>query len=271
MMTIDKPLVSIVTVVFNGEEFLEETIQSVINQSYNNIEYIIIDGGSTDNTVEIIKKYENRISHWISEKDSGIYDAMNKGILQSSGDVIGIINSGDSYNLNTIQLVVDSYKTYGSDFFYFGNVNLINNNKKSKEVRSVNTNSFFFMRSGMSIPHPAVFVPSKVYKKCGLFRLNYSIVSDYDFLYRLTKVCNIKYIYLNKILANFKDGGISSNVKKVVFESHYMRINNGMPYIESGIYLLKALLFYYISVFLHFLNFGFVLRWYRKYIIKTRI
>ncbi len=263
--------VSIVTVVLNDEKNIKKTINSVLNQTYLNIEYIVIDGGSTDGTLDVIEKYNDKINYWISEKDGGIYDAMNKGILQSSGDVIGIINSGDSYNLNTIQLVVDSYKTYGSDFFYFGNVNLINNNKKSKEVRSVNTNSFFFMRSGMSIPHPAVFVPSKVYKKCGLFSLNYSIVSDYDFLYRLTKVYNIKYIYLNKILANFTDGGISSNVKKVVFESHYMRINNGMPYIESGIYLLKALLFYYISVFLHFLNFGFVLRWYRKCIIKTHI
>jgi glycosyltransferase involved in cell wall biosynthesis len=104
--------VSIVTVVLNDEKNIKKTINSVLNQTYLNIEYIVIDGGSTDGTLDVIEKYNDKINYWISEKDGGIYDAMNKGILQSSGDVIGIINSGDSYNLNTIQLVVDSYKTF---------------------------------------------------------------------------------------------------------------------------------------------------------------
>ena len=104
----DKPLVSIVTVVFNGEKYLEQTIQSVINQTYDNVEYIIIDGGSTDGTVDIIKNYEDRIDYWISEKDKGIYDAMNKGINLASGEWINFMNAGDIFYdekvLNTIYI-----------------------------------------------------------------------------------------------------------------------------------------------------------------------
>ena len=98
----NKPLVSIVTVVYNGENFLEETIKSVINQTYENIEYIIIDGGSTDGTVDIIKKYEDKINYWVSEKDAGIYDAMNKGIEAFKGDYINFLNAGDSYVNNEV-------------------------------------------------------------------------------------------------------------------------------------------------------------------------
>jgi len=93
----DKPLISIITVVFNGEKYLEETIQSVINQTYDNVEYIIIDGGSTDGTLDIIKKYEDQIDYWVSEKDKGIYDAMNKGIDLASGDGLLFLNSGDYF------------------------------------------------------------------------------------------------------------------------------------------------------------------------------
>ncbi len=100
----EKKLFSIITVVLNNKKFIEETINSVINQN-SNFEYIIIDGGSTDNTVEIIKKYENRIDLWISEKDGGIYDAMNKGIILSNGEYIGMINSGDSYKNKSLEII----------------------------------------------------------------------------------------------------------------------------------------------------------------------
>jgi glycosyltransferase involved in cell wall biosynthesis len=104
-----EPLVSIITVVFNGERYLEETIKSVINQTYKNIEYIIIDGGSTDNTLNIIKKYEDKIDYWISEKDKGIYDAINKGIKLSRGELIGIINADDYYEIDVLEKVVSIY------------------------------------------------------------------------------------------------------------------------------------------------------------------
>ena len=100
-----KPLFSIITVVYNNEKFLEETIQSVLNQKFQNFEYIIIDGGSSDKTLDIIKKYENEIDYWISEKDRGIYDAFNKGMSLAKGDFIGIINSDDTYMNNALEII----------------------------------------------------------------------------------------------------------------------------------------------------------------------
>ena len=105
---IKKPLISIITVVYNGEKHLEETILSVINQTYDNVEFIIIDGSSTDGTIDIIKKYEDKIDYWISEKDSGIFDAMNKGILASKGDYINFMNAGDFFTrINLVSDVVN--------------------------------------------------------------------------------------------------------------------------------------------------------------------
>ena len=101
-----KPLVSIVTIVYNGEKHLEQTIQSVLNQTYSNIEYIIIDGGSKDNTINIIEKYSDRLAYWISEKDNGISDAFNKGIAKSTGEIVGLINADDWYDFDAIKHVV---------------------------------------------------------------------------------------------------------------------------------------------------------------------
>ena len=111
-----KPLITVVTVVFNGEQFLEETILSVMNQTYENIEYIIIDGGSTDGTLNIIKKYENSIDYWVSEYDRGIYDAMNKGIALSQGDFIGFLNADDLYNLEVIEELSNALSLNDFDF-----------------------------------------------------------------------------------------------------------------------------------------------------------
>ena len=105
---IQHPLVSIITVVLNGESHLEHTINSVLCQTYENLEYIIIDGGSSDGTQDIIRKYQDKIDYWISESDDGIYDAMNKGILQAKGELIGILNSDDWYELETVELMVNA-------------------------------------------------------------------------------------------------------------------------------------------------------------------
>lgn len=110
----EKPLISIITVVFNGEKYLEETIQSVINQTYDNVEYIIIDGGSTDGTLEIIKKYEDYIDYWVSEKDKGLYDGLAKGFKLATGDILGYINAGDYYHKEALGVV--------SEIFCLGNV-----------------------------------------------------------------------------------------------------------------------------------------------------
>lgn len=264
------PLVSIITITLNEEDTIEKTINSVLKQTYSNIEYILIDGGSLDNTIEIINHYEKDISHFVSEQDDGVMDAFNKGLALCSGEIIGIINGNDYYSVQAVERVVANYKKYGDGVFYFGDCVLINKDGSVGGVsRVTNKESFFFMKSGLSIPFPSVFVPRAIYKKCGNFDLQYSIAGDYDFLYRLVKIYKIDFIYIREELSFFRDGGISSNIPKTSRECHLVRINNGANKFESKMYFVKTIVFYYLSMTLTYLKADFVLSFYRKYIIKT--
>jgi glycosyltransferase involved in cell wall biosynthesis len=201
-----EPLVSIITVVFNGERYLEETIKSVINQTYKNIEYIIIDGGSTDNTLNIIKKYEDKIDYWISEKDKGIYDAINKGIKLSRGELIGIINADDYYEIDVLEKVVSIY-TKDSEVIY-GDLRFI----ESESINFIAKAPIKLegMLKRMVIFHPSTFVTKEVYLKYGMYKDTFKIAADYEFLLRL--YCNkIKFFKVDGVFANFRDGGISSS------------------------------------------------------------
>lgn len=202
----NKPIISIVTVVFNGEKYLEETIQSVINQTYSNVEYIIIDGGSTDGTLDIIKKYENQIDYWISEKDSGIYDAMNKGIKTASGEIIAFLNADDRYELSAIENVAQLFINDNSIDFIYGDLNIIDS--KSNVIAKFYGNISVWKRT-MPFGHPTLFVKSSIIKKI-LFDTRYKVIADYDFILKLML---LKYKYKNskKIIANFRTEGISEN------------------------------------------------------------
>lgn len=182
----DKPLISIVTVVFNGEEFLEETIQSVINQTYDNVEYIIIDGGSTDGTVDIIKKYEDRIDYWVSEKDSGIYDAMNKGISLFQGQYIWFINAGDLlYNTDILKSIFNINCIADS---YYGRTALIKKNNVIAKITNIpNVLSWKSMSRGMVISHQSIIFHRN---KVVLYNLNYNVVSDHDWIIQILKNCD---------------------------------------------------------------------------------
>lgn len=212
------PYVSIITVVFNGEKYLEQTILSVINQTYKNIEYIIIDGGSTDSTLNIIQKYSDRIDCWISEPDKGIYHAMNKGIALARGELIGIINSDDWYELNAIEEVIKVYK--GNSTIIYGLMrHVINEN--FAEVYAAYPTSI----PGKMIPHPTCFVPKLIYDKYGTFDLSYHSCADYHFVLRVYKA-GVSFIMIEKILANFRFGGFSFN-KRSLIESFNMRYKMG--------------------------------------------
>ena len=199
-----KKLFSIITVVLNNEEFIEDTIKSVINQNVD-FEYIIIDGGSTDKTVEIIKKYEDKLDLWISEKDLGIYDAMNKGLIFSHADYIGMINSGDTYNINSLDIIKKYIKKDLSIDFIFGTV--------KKKILKFGFNkikinwSFDFYPSHSS----GFFISSKVQKKIGLYNLKYKLSADYDLFYRLikSKFCGTS-TNKREVIGNFKSGSYSS-------------------------------------------------------------
>ena len=207
-----KPLISIITVVFNGEQHLEETIQSVINQTYENVEYIIIDGGSSDGTLDIIKKYEDKIDYWVSEKDEGISDAFNKGIKISQGELIGLLNSDDWYEVDAISSIVCSLKRnmLNQKIILYGDLFFPEKNKIQKG------DQYFFFKILFIMPllnHPSCFVTRATYKQVGLFNIKLKLAMDFDFL-RRAYLANTKFIYIDKLITNMRLTGISNQYKR---------------------------------------------------------
>jgi glycosyltransferase involved in cell wall biosynthesis len=200
----NRPLVSVITVVLNGEKYLEQTIQSVLSQSYDNIEYIIIDGQSKDKTLEIIKKYESKIDYWSSEKDGGIYYAMNKGIAHANGDIIGILNADDFYSQDTILNVVNTFLNTDADVFH-GDIIFLNDKQETRMQPDIHK-----MMQQPSVFHPTCFVKKQVYSKIGDFNTEYKISADYDFLLRCLK-SNFKFEYIPHVLTYFRPGGMSAS------------------------------------------------------------
>ena len=201
---IEFPLVSIITVVRNGEEHLEETIQHVLQQAYQNIEYIIIDGDSTDGTLDIIKKYDYAVDYWVSEGDRGIYDAMNKGISFSSGEILGIINSDDYYENDAVSLVVSTYKQNKDARIFFGDLFLINESVGLRE-RIIPRIDLITYANRMN--HPTCFIHRSVYAE-KKYSLAYSLLSDYDLLL-FAYVKGFRFLYINQPLATMRVGGAS--------------------------------------------------------------
>ena len=202
-----KTLVSIITVCWNSEKYIRDTIESVLNQTYKNIQYIIIDGKSTDKTLSIIDEYKERFGDrltLVSEKDSGIYNAMNKGLALVKGELVGIINSDDYYELNAVEKMVEQYKLHGSGVYYGFERSL----KDEKEYCIVRKNPDFLKET--MIAHEATFISTDIYKKIGNFDENYRIVADYDLMLRI-KEAEVIFFPVNAIISNFRFGGASSS------------------------------------------------------------
>lgn len=199
--------VSIITVCLNSEKTIEITIKSVIDQTYPNIEYIIIDGGSTDKTVDVIKKYENRIAKWISEPDNGIYDAMNEGIVHSTGDILYFLNAGDYlYNNRIIEKIVDRFAD-DSIVAVYGNVEVVNDHKKKNIIRGckVTHNNLLYRR----LCHQALFVRRFLFDEVGLFSPSFKLSADHEFIVKSIKKYPDDFRYINEIIAKYSDGGMS--------------------------------------------------------------
>ena len=196
--------ISIITPVYNSVSTIERTILSVINQNVIEIEYIIVDGLSSDGTDTIIKKYSNYISRYIREKDNGVYDAINKGIAVASGDIIGIINSDDWYENGCIKNVLDTFQCSDCDIVY-GDFNIYDG--KEKLVKRAGDLKRICIE--MVIPHPTVFVKKSVYDRIGKFNTEYNIAADYDLMLK-GYMSNLKFGYISKIIANFSLGGLST-------------------------------------------------------------
>lgn len=208
--------VSIITVCYNSQKTIENTIKSVLSQSYKNYEYIIIDGGSTDNTIQIIKKFKKKIHIFVSQKDKGIYDAINKGIKLATGSVISILHSDDIfYDKFTTKKVVSHFKSNLKIDCLIGNTIITDKNSK-KKLRNYKANFFkkWMLYFGFSPPHPSTFFKKKIYKKYGLYNNKYIIAGDFEFFVRifLKRKILLKIIDENFIL--MRSGGKSSKSLK---------------------------------------------------------
>lgn len=204
--------ISIITVVYNNEKTINEAINSVLNQNYDNIEYIIIDGGSKDNTIAEITKYKDRLGYFVSEKDNGLYDAMNKGIREATGDIIGILNSDDLYqDINVISDVMRHFADEKLDILY-GDLVYVKNDDVSSVVRNWKSKSYYkdFFENANVPPHPSLFLRKRVYQEAGLFNLDYKIAADYELMLRIFKNYNFKSKYINRLIVRMRLGGASN-------------------------------------------------------------
>ena len=208
-------MISIITATFNSAKTLKDTIQSVLRQTNKDFEYLIIDGGSTDETIDIVKSYESEFSgrlKWVSEKDQGIYDAMNKGIKMASGDVVGILNSDDYFTSDDIlQTVADAFKCQEIDAIY-GDIHFIRDGNPQKCVRYYSSRMFrpFWLRFGFMPAHPSFYCKREIFDKAGLYSLDYKIGADYEMMVRLFKRHKIKSLYANKDFVTMRTGGASN-------------------------------------------------------------
>lgn len=215
--------VSIITPCLNSEKTIRDTIESVLYQSYPDIEYIIVDGGSTDGTLDIIREYESLFCgrmKYVSEKDGGIYNAMNKGIRMSSGELIGIINSDDYYEPDTVKKILQ-YKTNRKYQVIYGYMKVLAKNRPEEVLKISHRNLDELM-----IPHSTCFVSRAVYQRYGLFLEWFKIAADYEFMLRLYKAGTVQFTQIKEILSNFRAGGASYN-PKLSYEADIARIMHG--------------------------------------------
>ena len=208
--------ISIITASYNSGKTIRHTVESVLRQTYPDFEYIVVDGGSTDNSIDIVKDYQVAFKgrlKWISEKDKGIYDAMNKGIRMATGDVVGILNSDDFYtDENVLQTVADNFQNYSVDAVY-GDIHFVRDADLGKCVRYYSSRLFspFWLRFGFMPAHPSFYCKREVFDKAGLYSLDYKIGADYEMMVRLFKKHKIVAKYIAKDFVTMRTGGASNS------------------------------------------------------------
>ena len=213
--------ISLITATYNSAETLRDTMQSVLNQTFKDVDYMIIDGGSKDGTLDIVKEFEPKFEgrlRWISEKDKGIYDAMNKGVLMAQGDVVGILNSDDFFaSDNVLEKVNATFTENPTIDGVYADVRYVDWNNTSKSVRLFSGKDFTRKKLcwGKMPPHPSFYVKKECFDKFGLYSLDYPICSDYDMFVKMIWIGNINTLYINDVFVNMRSGGTSSNGIKV--------------------------------------------------------
>jgi glycosyltransferase involved in cell wall biosynthesis len=234
-------VISIITVSFNAEQTIERCISSVINQKYDKIEYLIIDGGSTDGTKEIINKYNDKVSLIVSEPDKGIYDAMNKGIKLATGDIIGMLNADDFFADENILLeVADAFNLYNPDVLY-GDLDYVDNS--NKVIRSWKSGKYAvnLFNWGWMPPHPTFYCKRKHFEDIGYYSLNYGTAADYELMARFLYLNKLSAYYLKKVMVKMEIGGASNNSIynriKVIKSDYNAMVNNGIKFAVISVFL----------------------------------
>lgn len=243
--------ISIITVTYNSSKTIKDTLESVLNQTYKNIEYIVVDGQSKDDTVEIIKSYEIKFKEkgiefkWISEKDDGLYDAMNKGIKIATGEYFGILNSDDFYCDNfIIEKVVKTLEKNKTDSLY-ANLYYVDAKDTNKIIRNWKSQRFKdnLFKNGWHPAHPTFFVKKEIYEKYGIFNLNYKIAADYEIMLRFLEKYKISTQFLDEYLVKMRLGGESNqsikNIIKANKECYRAWAENGLSI--NKIFIMKKL------------------------------
>jgi glycosyltransferase involved in cell wall biosynthesis len=229
--------ISIITVTYNSAQTLEQTILSVLSQDYPNLEYIIVDGKSTDTTFTIIEKYRNKITHFISEKDDGLYHAINKGINLATGDIIGILHADDFYTKNDVLTgIAETFKMNEADAVY-ANLHYVDKNNTDKIIRTWKSGSFSPNKFlwGWMPPHPTFFVKKNCYTKYGVFNTTLRSAADYEIMLRLLYKHKIKAAYLPEFIVKMRVGGqsnasIQNRVKANNEDRMAWKLNEVKPY-----------------------------------------
>lgn len=206
--------ISIITVCYNSAVTIRDTIDSVLSQNFEDLEYLIIDGGSTDGTLEIVRGYGDLVSKVVSEPDRGIYDAMNKGISLANGEIVGILNSDDFFECTTVLKDVEaSFIAHPEVDLVFGDVVFVDPPELDKVVRYYGSAHFreWKLRFGWMPPHPATFVRREAYQKVGQYSTSYKIAADYEMFVRLLLINKLRFGRINKVLVRMRSGGASTS------------------------------------------------------------
>ena len=206
--------ISLITVVYNRAATIERTILSVLQQTYPHIEYIVVDGASTDGTLSIIHQYSHRIHQIISEKDKGVYDAINKGIQRGTGEIIGVLHADDSFAHNdVIKNIAEAFANHQDIDCLFGDIAFVDKTNPEKILRYYASSIFHPDRFNLGIipAHPSFYCYKKFFDQHGLYRTDLEIAADFDLLLRLLKIHQLRYIYLPQRMVNMHLGGKSTS------------------------------------------------------------
>lgn len=210
---VSDPIVSIVTVAYNAADTIRDTVESVLSQDYKNIEYVVIDGGSTDGTLAVLNGYEDLVSVLVSEPDAGVYDAMNKGLQRASGDILGYLNADDVLDNNAaIRNIAKLFREQRCDVSY-GDLAYVARQNTRNIVRfwRAGRRKVNDLRSGWIPPHPTFYAKTELFRKHGGFDCRYQLAADYDLMLRILQDPDIKICYLAQILVRMRLGGITNN------------------------------------------------------------